>query len=63
MASVQDIPDELLSRTKAGEFVAWLRQIPIDHTTATALARIWERHVEHRLTTTQWQLIRAERNL
>jgi len=59
MPSVQDIPTDLLKREKAGEFVAWLVDLPLDTPTRVAIMRIWEAKTDHRLTTAQYQLIRA----
>ena len=57
MPSVQDIPEPLLARERAGDFVAWLIEIPLDKPTRIALARIWERHADHKLTTPQFSII------
>jgi len=54
MASVADIPDDLLSPGRRNQLADWLGSLPIPVTTKRRFVRIWEEHVRIRLNTEQY---------
>jgi hypothetical protein len=60
MPSINDIPEHLQHSDKADDFVNWITELPIEATTRVALMRIWEGHVNHRLTMQQYNRVRTE---
>jgi hypothetical protein len=46
MPSLNDIPAYLQSLDAKTDFLSWLRRIPVDRTTKTALISLWAHQVE-----------------
>lgn len=50
MASLNDIPDELLHISKHRQFLIWLKNLPTDDMTKKELLFLWAEFVGHKVT-------------
>lgn len=57
MASITDIPRDLIRPDQAPNLIAWLASLPLTQDVRISLVRIWERHTQARLTPEQWAIV------
>jgi hypothetical protein len=60
MPSLSDIPDHLLSQDAAPAFNKWVTNLPVDRHTMKAIARIWCKVTDTRLTAKEWARLEAQ---
>lgn len=63
MASLTDIPPELLNPDKQTSFIRWLLEMPIDFGTRRAFIRLWTHETGATLTSGEWALIKSTPSL
>jgi len=60
MASITDIPDELLNLAERNTFLLWLRNLPTDDMTKKELLFLWAEYVGYHVTTYDMEIVFGE---